>query len=695
MKESYKASGKMLTDLEKTRITPGAFLVLILAHILLMSAIMAAGRLAMVKTFAEPGLMTGRAADLWAMWRTGLLFDLRTATICLSPLYLLGLAACFSGRAARICSMAQKFYSPALYFMVALAAMVSFYYYQTFHNEIDIFIFGLIDDDTQAILTNVITDYPIVQVILLLTGVTFLCSRITGLLWRAGRRRRPLSGLSPASGAAVLLFFTAVYILGARGSVGVFPLRQNDVMVSDIPLLNKAVPNGLMALKWAYANYRDNVAYQPVPSARGRELALAAIGREELMDRTAEIPWLIENPPHVILVVMESFGSNMLGFDRQDSLDLLGSFRRHFEDDFVFKRFLPEENGTMPSLASLLFSCPDQTITLSTAKFKKLGGTAFDSFREYGYETVFIYPGRGSWNNIGPYLIAQGAVDSICDQNCLVNQFKTEKPNLASEAGVWGLPDEYAFNFARRLLETSSKPMFIVILTITNHPPYAPPPHYKPSPISPDAELMTSLDVKEGARLNMLYSFQYASNCAGDFISAVKDGPLGGRTIIAATGDHQMRSIKAKYPADLLLDTAVPFYLYVPEPILKHTPHHYDPDRPGSHKDILPTLYAFSLSGAPYYSVGGRNMLAERDDPPRAFGYNSRLFIDSEGACAADGALSNSRYAYGEDLRLGGNLGPISSALAEKIRAFGELRRWQINARAAGIDQPADPSPPR
>jgi hypothetical protein len=207
---------------------------------------------------------------------------------------------------------------------------------------------------------------------------------------------------------------------------------------------------------------------------------------------------------------------------------------------------------------------------------------------------------------------------------------------------------------------------------------------------------MASLEVEESAKLNMLYAYQYANNCLGDFAAAVKDGPLGGRTVIAATGDHQMRSVRARYPADLLLDTAVPFYLYVPKAILERTPHRYDPGRPGSHKDIPPTLYALSLSGAPYYSVGGRNLLAERDDPARAFGYTVRLFLDADGACPNDGAFSGGRYAYGEGLRLGADAGPVSSALAEKIRAFGQLRRWQINARVAGIgeEQPIVPVVP-
>jgi len=667
---------------QNARLAPGAFPFFILKHMLALLAIMAAGRLIMVLAFAEPEILAARPEEFRAMWRRGFLFDLRTAAIGLAPLYALGLAACCSGPAARLCGAVRKVYVPVLFFLVTLAAVTSFYYYRTFHTEIDIFIFSLINDDTRAILSILVHDYPLALVLPLLAAGTFLGAHISRRAWRAGLGRPP-SGRSPALAAAALLAFTALYVLAARGSVGVFPLRRADMMVGATPLLNKAVPNGLMALKWAYDSYRRSAAYRPVPGKRGRELALAALGRENLGGRTAKNPWLAENPPHVVLVVMESFGSNLLEFDRAGSADLLGSFRRHLEEDFLFRRFLPEDNGTLPSLAALLFSCPDQTITISQAKSKRLGDTPFDVFKAQGYETAFIHAGSGYWNNLGPYLAAQG-VDLICDQNYLTTLFQPEKPRLAAEAGLWGLPDEYAFKLARRLLEQSSKPMFIVILTLSNHPPYAHPPGYSPVPIRPEAELAARLEVKEADKPNMLYAFQYAASSLGDFIAGVKESPLGGRTVIAATGDHQMRSLKAKYPDDLLLDTAVPFYLYAPESLLAHIPHRYAPERPGSHKDIPPTLYALSLSEAPYYSVGGRNLLAERDEPDLAFGYNVRLFIDAEGVCAVDEALAGRRYAYGPGLAAGEDLGPVPPALAEKIRAFGQLRRWQINARVAG-----------
>ena len=106
--------------------------------------------------------------------------------------------------------------------------------------------------------------------------------------------------------------------------------------------------------------------------------------------------------------------------------------------------------------------------------------------------------------------------------------------------------------------------------------------------------------------------------------------------------------------------------------------------RVGSHKDIMPTLYSMSLSGAAYFTVGGRNMLAVQDDPARAFGYNIRLYMNNDGACAIGDDFSDTWHVWDE-----GALRPDSEAIppsiAEKISKYEKLYRWQINARIGGL----------
>lgn len=80
---------------------------------------------------------------------------------------------------------------------------------------------------------------------------------------------------------------------------------------------------------------------------------------------------------------------------------------------------------------------------------------------------------------------------------------------------------------------------------------------------------------------------------------------------------------------------AVPFYLNVPDNILASTQYEYDPQRVGSHRDLFPTLYHFSLSDQSYISLGGENMLAEQD--VSRFGYNAFRSINQYGAFSSEG----------------------------------------------------------
>lgn len=649
-------------------------------HVALGVAVLAAGRLVMFYVFANPEALVGRGGEVTAMWRIGLLYDLRIVAMGLLPLALLCIASCCHPRITAALHSVQKYYSPAAYFILVMSVCIGFYYYQTFRGRIDAFVFGFVDDGTQAVISSILHDYPLAGVAALVAGTTLFCAWLTRRAFLAARRRSPSGGI--VSTAVMLAIFVFAYAVACRGSIGTFPLRQNDSRISELPVLNDLVPNSVMAFTWAYKQYHGSAVYTPVSKIRGRELALRATGRDTLWETTKENAFLEKNPPHVVMVMMESFGFNFLQFDNPDSFDLLGSLRRHTEEDFYFQRFASEENGTMPSLAALALSCPDRTITQGMYQRTRLDGTVFATYKANGYGTVFIFPGKGSWSNIAPYFLAQGSLDYFYDQNSLV----AGDPSIASRIATWGLPDEYAFRFAERLLAESDKPLFIFILTVTNHPPYELSAEYRPQGLNPDDAILANLDARDDVKMKMLETFQYANACLGDFVASVKNGALGQRTIIAATGDHAMRSVKSNAPEESFLDVAVPFYLYLPAPVREHTSRYFDPMRPGSHKDILPTLYAHSLSGASYYSVGGRDMLEENDDPERSFGYNARLMFDSSGVVAVNASARNG-FLFSGATRLSANPYRPSPRFMEKMDAFTELRRWQINARVAGLKE--------
>jgi phosphoglycerol transferase MdoB-like AlkP superfamily enzyme len=471
--------------------------------------------------------------------------------------------------------------------------------------------------------------------------------------------------------------------MGARGTLGTIPLRQRDRSVSKVPVLNNAVPNAILAMNWAWNNYLENPSYPPVDAKEGPELAIKSIGRKDLTSQTPESAFLEKNPPHVVVAIVEGFGANLLELDKPGSVDLMGALRPHAMEDFFFRRFLAEGSRTMAAVTRTIFYCPDMDVTKGPFKKVKLDNSPFDIYKQHGYETVFIHPGLSSWWDMEAYLSVQGVDRTFFSQEFL-ERYQDAKLNLA--AGSWGLPDEYAYRMALELLEQSTKPMFIVIVTLSNHTPFNVPSQYKDRyPINPDAEARDRFFERKGAVRKILTGYQYASNCLGDFVAAIKRSPLAGRTLIGATGDHASAQIKAKYPEGLFLNKASPFYLYVPKPILERTKHLYAPERLGSHKDILPTLYSFSLPGATYYTVGGRNMLAAQDDPALAFGYNVRLYMDGKGACGIGAEYSGAWHSWSEGGALNPNPEAITAPTAEKISNYEKLYRWQINARIGGF----------
>nr|WP_253910025.1 hypothetical protein [Vibrio fluvialis] len=143
----------------------------------------------------------------------------------------------------------------------------------------------------------------------------------------------------------------------------------------------------------------------------------------------------------------------------------------------------------------------------------------------------------------------------------------------------------------------------------------------------------------------LLNTFQYASDALGQFIGRVKaSDKLKDNTVIAVTGDHRMRYSSTDEPTEYGLTFAVPFFLDVPQPILDHTPFTYDPQRIGSHRDLFPTLYHFSLSNQDYISLGGENLLAK--DGVSNIGFNASRTISEKGAFSSSG--SGVFYAWDE-----------------------------------------------
>ncbi|RYU67856.1 alkaline phosphatase family protein [Aliivibrio finisterrensis] len=587
------------------------------------TAIMSVSRLVFLANIGDMTELVHRGGDLWRALFTGLRFDLKIAAIGFAPLFLIGLAVAAFPRLYRTFSTVIPWYAGLIFFIVTSFSIGNYYYYLTYGNYIDVFVFGLADDDTQAVLANAWADYPIF--------ISFVSSGVVAfvfaMLVRAAVKKMQQWAWKPQhkgmTTVSIIVMILTIFFF-ARGTLGSHPLKRYHAQVSDYKVLNSITPNGIIALEWAKSDYKKQSQFHSVSQSELEAQFNKVVGNANGQFITPKNPYLAQNKPHVVMALMEGMGTNVLVEDNYPENDLLGELRPAFESDFVFKRFLAETPATINSLVNMLGQSNVPTISHSSAQKVEVAAAAARPYKNAGYKTLFITATNGMWRNVANYLPAQG-FDEILDENAILKAF----PEAEAFRGEWGLSDEYAFKLAEKELKEATQPLMIYILTITNHTPYEVPKNYDIKPLKVSEQLLGRMQKGEEEAMRLLETYQYANNALGEFIADIKQSSLGDSTLIAATGDHKLRGFTMQYPDDLAIINAVPFYLYVPEKIQQQVPYLYDEKRVGSHKDIFPTLYAFSLSEATYYSLGGENMLSTADT--NRFGYNPEMTLIEQG----------------------------------------------------------------
>lgn len=546
----------------------------------------------------------------------------------------------------------------------------NYFYYKTYNTYYDIFIFGLVEDDTKAVLKSIYDDYPIFKILLSLILISLIATIITY------KMNELILKYSLDVHWSINIVILVMFILAIRGTIKSKPLSKIHAQVSSLPTINYMVPNGLSALKWAIKDHKQKIDFKPVDKLHGEKLISDLFECQSLLCKTDENTYLEKNKPHVVFTLMESFGCNMLQFDNEVNNDLLGNLRPHFSEDILFKNFLSACNGTAASLFSIYCYSTNENISQSSAQKTKLPHSPFLTYRQQGYRTIFITSGNAMWRSLATYLPQLG-VDEIYDQNNIMDIF----PEAKSSLSYWGIADEYSFKLAEKLLKESEHPLFINILTITNHPPYLAPKGYQAKAINCDS-IKGKIGDTENERKNILSAYQYACSAFGDFISNIKSSSIKEKTIIAASGDHHVRGMKLNYPDSAFISFAVPFYLYIPNSIRKNMAINVDQNAISSHKDIMPTLYSLSLSNTEYWNIGGRNLCGTQPKEYK-FAYNDAgIWADESGVILLNSNMPI-KYSWNNDYSIGKQI-DINKNEIEKIYKYQQLLDWQMNFLVKG-----------
>lgn len=593
-------------------------------------------RLAQLLRYGDPALLGEHWEDLARAFWMGARFDLKAFSVML--LLLLGPAslAAIPEVTRRAGAWLQRWAVPAIFFVANFSAACQYFYYGFYKTPFTPIVFGIYEDDTLGVIASIWSDFPVVTAISGVIAATAIQSWLVFRFARGGSAApRPLARrLATAIPTVLALAFLA------RGTLSTFPLHDQDATVSPDPFVNDLVRNSLQTLYDSSKDRRAQVTIAADPAVRlpaygfaspdelGRALGSSSGTPRDLegsiFRRTPRNPSLVRNPPHVVFALMESWGSHPLKFDSPKN-DLTGAMRKHLKGDFSFRNFFPAQNGTHPTLEALLLNSPLTPLTQGQYGLISFRAAALRPFKEQGYRTVFVHGGSNAWRALGRALKHQ-YFDEVHDIGDILARYPD------AERTVWGVYDEYLFRFAHDLLlkaDAEGQKIFLFLMSTTNHPPHSVPSAYRLLPIDPDSmRAYFAMDLENSVK--QVQTYQYATHQLGLFIDTIESEPLGRKTIVVATGDHNLRTLlKYHVPSDSKDLYRVPGYFYVPE---AYRPAGLpDLDRYSGHRDIFPTLYNLALSDA-VYPAYGENLFAPLPEKREFAIVSYQLLFSRQGA---------------------------------------------------------------
>lgn len=591
--------------------------------------------------FGEWSELQALSQDLKAAFWLGLRFDLMPlAYINALPFILINLFYFIPGKfGIKFCRFGVVNILTIGYFLLGWLYIFDYAFYSYFQDHLNILFFGFFEDDTVALLTSVWKNYnlPLWLTVILVGHWSFYkLVRVFFSPYDFDLKARKYDfRMLPC-------FLLGLLLLGlfARGNFTRLPLSLEDAHISSSEFINEVSLNGVLTInraikirkafgmkevdylsRYNFASWQDafRVAF---PDKTPKETLT-----QSLKARTPENVEARATPPHVVVVVMESFGSYW-NDSHSERFNILGSLEEHFKNGLLFKNFLSAENGTIGSMVSVATS---QVIRpgarfLSESDFMKtpLQIAGHLPYKAAGHDTHFIYGGKLGWRDLGKYLTVQKydhlwGADEIKEAMPELNNI--ESRDLGNE---WGIFDEYLYAFIEEQLRTASKPQFFLVLTTSNHPPFEYPSSYNTLPLELSSALMSLITIDEDLASKRFYGLQYSNQKTGEFLSRIKTSALSDKTVVALTGDHSFWIAKGVGHDEEFKRFAVPFFISLPERL---KPSNVDLNNFGSHEDIFPTLYHLTLSKQEYVKLGESLV-----DEPGIAQNSSGLFASAGGA---------------------------------------------------------------
>lgn len=361
--------------------------------------------------------------------------------------------------------------------------------------------------------------------------------------------------------------------------------------------------NGWAQLIRAYlTSHLDYEAYYSmVPAAEAQARVSLLIGQadsEHGLVRHFSPRGRTSGPPlDVVIIMAESLGSNFSArFGGATDDPVTPELDRWSHEGLALTSLIANGNRTVRGMEGILCSflpLPGDAV-VKRDRSENVASIA-RVLAGQGYQTTFFTGGYGLFDNVKPFMTANG-FETFVEQNQYPDDvFRT----------VWGVADEFVFDemiVRQKQARANGRRWFSATITGSNHKPFDVPPGRVSWPASKSR--------RRGAML-------YADWALGHYLAQAKQEGLLDHTVVLIVGDHGARV----YGAEEIPVTSyrIPAIFVTPDPKYRGVVI----DRLVSQVDLAPTL--LSLAGvsfdAPFF---GQDLLGLPDEGGRAFVNHNR-----------------------------------------------------------------------
>lgn len=312
-------------------------------------------------------------------------------------------------------------------------------------------------------------------------------------------------------GMLVFLFLFPILFLAIRGGVGIAPINVSRVYFHPEPFPNYAANNVVWNMGHSLMEKKD----QPNPFKYLDDQTARQYIEELFAEDSARVELLNTKRPNVILVILESFTAKLI--EPLGGLPgVTPNFNRLCRESVFFTNLFANDSRTDKSIVSILSGYPalgKVSIIKFPNKTQKLGIIS-QEMGQAGYHTSFYYGGDVDFASIRSYLV-NGRFQNIVE----VSDF-----DKSQQTGRWGVHDPYTFQRLFDDCNSSDKPFFKVLMTLSNHEPFDIPGEPRFGNKTLDDRVSSSA--------------YYTDSCIGDFIRKAKQKEWWKNTVIIMLADH-------------------------------------------------------------------------------------------------------------------------------------------------------------